>query len=149
MVRFSKKVGYPTFHSLLIQFLFKNSKMSSFLTYLLREKRQKKNPLKFSMKIFYTLGKFSARRTCTYFKYQLSAIVSVVSSTSSGKKNFLHTWKIFSQTYQHLLYVLVKCNCKCSVKYVQRKISGDFFSNFFPLRDRSKIMPFLNSLIKA
>ena len=38
MVRFSKKVGYPTFHSLLFKLLFKNSKMSSFLTYLLREK---------------------------------------------------------------------------------------------------------------
>ena len=28
MVRFSKKVGYPTFHSLLIKLLFKNSKMA-------------------------------------------------------------------------------------------------------------------------
>ena len=32
---------------------------------------------------------------------------------------------------------------------LKRKISGDFFSNFFPLRDRSKMMPFLNSSIKA
>ena len=38
MVRFSKKFGYPTFHSLLVKLLFKNSKMALFLTYLLREK---------------------------------------------------------------------------------------------------------------
>jgi hypothetical protein len=44
MVRFSKKVGYPTFYFLLVKLILKNSKMASFLTYQEGKKVRKKIP---------------------------------------------------------------------------------------------------------
>ena len=73
-------------------------------------------------------------------KFVLICILSLYTCMSPSGDSF---FSIFRGCSNHKSTIII------AQQNLKRKISGDFFSNFFPLRDRSKIMPFLNSLIKA
>ena len=73
-------------------------------------------------------------------KFVLICILSLYTCMSPSGDSF---FSIFRGCSNHKSTIII------AQQNLKRKISGDFFSNFFPLRDRSKIMPFLKSPQKA
>ena len=73
-------------------------------------------------------------------KFVLICILSLYTCMSPSGDSF---FSIFRGCSNHKSTIII------AQQNLKRKISGDFFSNFFPLRDRSKIMPFLKSHNKA